>query len=356
MADNIKKYKISDIRSGMIVGRDILFGDNVALSAGVQLNDNLISSIEFLGVDEVYIIEEVVNNKITNTINPKAIQQNFLDGYSRNVNKVKNAFKSIHHLKQISGTEMFDLAKSNILPLINTSGAINHLQLLGGQDEYSLEHSLNVAIICGVLGRWLGYKDAELEQLILAGLLHDVGKIELPNELINKKNKLTTKEMNIMKLHTEIGGRLLKNSSDIPDNILSGVLQHHERMDGSGYPHHLKGNDIHPFAKIIAVADVYDALSSDCLYKRKANPFDLLETIHDDLFNKLDSTVCSVFMNHVKDYFNENIVELSNGKTAEVVKMGHFLNSRPMVKTNNGTFIDLEKEKNIKIVKLIEVM
>jgi putative nucleotidyltransferase with HDIG domain len=356
MLDDIKKYKISDIRSGMIVGRDILFGDNVALSAGIQLNDNLISSIEFLGVDEVYIVEKVANNKIINAINPETIQQKFFYGYSKNVDKIKDAFRNIHDFKQFFGTEIFDLTKSNILPLINTSGAINHLQLLGGQDEYTLEHSLNVAIICGILGKWLGYKDKELVQLISAGLLHDVGKIEISNELLNKKGKLTTKEMNIMKLHTEIGGRLLKNSSDVPDNILCGVLQHHERMDGSGYPHHLKGNDIHPFARIIAVSDVYDALSSDFSYKRKDNPFKLLEVIHEEMFNKLDPTVCSVFVRHVRDYFNENIVELSNGRTAEVVKMGHFFNSRPMVKTNNGMFIDLEKENSIKIVKLIEVM
>lgn len=356
MTDDIKKYKISDIQSGMIVGRDILFGDNVALSAGVQLNDNLISSIEFLGVDEVFIVEKSPTSSSTSSIDPKTIQQTFLKDYSNNVKAVKTLFETFHRVKNISGLEMFDFIKSNILPLTNASGAINHLQLLGKQDEYAFEHSLNVAITCGALGKWLGYKDKELEQLILSGLLHDVGKIELPNDLINNKGKLTTKEMNMIKLHPEIGRRLLKNSSDIPENILCGVLQHHERIDGSGYPHRLQGKNIHPFAKIIAVVDVYDSLSSDHFYKRKTNPFEVLEIIHKEMFNKLDPLICSVFMHHVKDYFNENIVKLSNGLTAEVVKMGHFLNTSPMVKTNNGTFIDLEKEKNIKIIKLIGVI
>lgn len=355
MDRSVKHYFILDAKSGMRIAKDIYHADNVVLSEGVVLTERLINSLKFLGISEIYIYEDKANKSAAHKKVSSNIQQKFFDSYYTTVSKVKNAFENIQSFKQVSLKQMMNISQSEVLPLINTSGTINHLQLLGEHDNYTLGHSLNVSIISGLLGKWLGFQQRDLDQLILAGLLHDIGKLSIPYDIINKKGKLTDKEMRIMRMHSENGYKILKNSGvNFTENVLYGVLEHHERMDGSGYPAGLKGAHIHPFAKIIAVVDVYDALSSDRSYKRKINPFDVVEILHSEMFEKLDPKVCSVFMYNVKDYFNDNVVELSDGRQATVVRMGHFLTSRPLVRTLDGEFIDLEQTKDLRIIKVIE--
>lgn len=346
---------ISEAKSGMCVAKEIYHGDNVVLSEGIILTERLINSLKFLGISEIYVYENGMKQSSNFKKTASNVQKKFFDSYYATISKVKNAFENIQCFKQVSLKDMMNISQSEVLPLINSSGAIHHLQLLGEHDNYTLGHSLNVSIISGLLGKWLGYQQKELDQLVLTGLLHDIGKLSIPYDIINKKGKLTDKEMRIMRMHAENGYKILKNSNvDFSRDVLYGVLEHHERRDGSGYPYGLKGVHIHPFAKIIAVVDVYDALSSDRSYKSKIHPFAVVEILHSEMFEKLDPKVCSVFMYNVKDYFNDTVVELSDGRHAVVVRMGHFLTSRPMVRTTDGDFIDLEQTKDLHITKVIE--
>lgn len=350
------RYSVSQLKKGMVVGKDIIVGEKVALSAGVELTDRLIESLEFLDVKEIFVKEKVELNQQVN-LPPKPLvttQQKFFEGYYQTVNMLQNIFENISRTRIVSLPELMTLYKQRMLPLINTAGVINHLYLLREQDEYTFTHSLNVGIICGVLGRWLKYKSKDLDELILAGLLHDLGKMEIPDSILNKPGKLTPKEMEVMQLHSTLGFKFVNLVPNISQQISYGILQHHERIDGTGYPMKVKGEQIHPFAKIIAIADVYDALTSNRIYRDKVNPFSVVEILQGEMFDKLDTYICSIFLNNVRNYFTGNIVELSDGRTAEVVKMGHFLSARPIVKTLEGEFIDLEKQKGIAIVNILE--
>lgn len=133
------------------------------------------------------------------------------------------------------------------------------------------------------------------------------------------------------------------------------ILQHHERMDGGGYPGRLCGDDIHDYPRIIAVADIYDAMTSERVYHSKDTPFTVVEMISKDAFGKLDPAVCTVFLNNVKDYFIGNLVELSDGRKAEVVFLGQYQAARPVVRTQSGEFLDLERRKDISIIDLCAV-
>ena len=211
----------------MVVGKDIIVGEKVALSAGVELTDRLIESLEFLDVKEIVVKEKVELNQQVN-LPPKPLvttQQKFFEGYYQTVNMLQNIFENISKTRIVSLPELMTLYKQRMLPLINTAGVINHLYLLREQDEYTFTHSLNVGIICGVLGRWLKYKSKDLDELILAGLLHDLGKMEIPDSILNKPGKLTPKEMEVMQLHSTLGFKFVNLVPNISQQISYGIFQ-----------------------------------------------------------------------------------------------------------------------------------
>ncbi|MDU2065889.1 MAG: HD domain-containing phosphohydrolase, partial [Sporomusaceae bacterium] len=175
----------------------------------------------------------------------------------------------------------------------------------------------------------------------------------IPLAVLNKPERLLDEEMAVMKMHTLYGYDLLKNVPGISKQVLAGVVQHHERLDGTGYPFGLAAEKIEPFGRIIAVADIYDALTSDRVYHKKTTPFAVVELLIEEMFGALDPTVCTVFLNNVRDYFLGNRVLLNTGEQAEVVYLGQFLGSRPIVKTEDGDFVDLERRKEVTIVKLV---
>lgn len=351
----VKPYSLDEAKAGMEVGRMVLTQDDkVILSEGTILTDSMLQSLRFWNVHTVFIKEALTPQaQLEFSIPETAVQREFYAEYETTVNLVKNSFSKIRFFKDIPLADMRALANTSIEPLINATGVINHLNMVRRQDDYTFHHSVNVAIISGLLGKWLGYNAAELKDLMLTGLLHDVGKTQIPLEILNKPGKLTADEMEIMKLHTTRGYKLLQEKGDLPLGVVHGILQHHERFDGSGYPMAVPGSQIHKYAKIIAIADIYDAMTSDRVYHRKTTPFVVVEMLVGEMFDKLDPEIGAVFLNNVRDYFLGNIVELSDGRQAEVIYLGQFMAARPIVLTEDKEYIDLERDKTLSIVKVV---
>ncbi|HWR05492.1 HD-GYP domain-containing protein [Sporomusa sp.] len=351
----IKPYPISAVESGMEIGRMVLTNDDrVILSEGTILSESMIAGLKFWDISTVFIKELVSSElEIDFSIPETVLQKKFYADYDHTVILLKDSFLKLRFYKEVPLTTMRELVNNAIEPLINTTGVINHMHMVRRQDDYTFHHSVNVAVICGVLGKWLGYTGQELQDLMLAGLLHDVGKTQIPLEILNKPGKLTLEEMEIMRLHTIRGYQLVRDTPNAPKGVIYGVLQHHERFDGSGYPFTVSGDNIHKYAKIIAIADIYDAMTSDRVYHRKISPFAVVEIIVGEMFNKLDPAICTVFLNNVRDYFVGNIVELSDGRHAEVIYLGQFMASRPIVVTEDQQYIDLERNKGLSIVNVI---
>ena len=273
----------------------------------------------------------------------------FANLYHDTMIDVKTAFAAMRYFCELPLCEMQELAEARVIPLMEAKGVISHLQAVRRQDDYTYYHSINVAVISGILGKWMGYSGEALKDLVLAGLLHDVGKSQVPLDVLNKPAKLTEPEMGLMKQHTTQGYAMMKKCGHVAEGVLRGVLEHHERIDGSGYPNNLRADKIHPFAKIVAVADIYDAMTSDRVYQKKRTPFSVVEELNSAMFNKLDPETCSVFLNNVKDYFAGSLVRLSDGREAEVVYLGRTAASRPVVRTIYGEFIDLDVNQHIAI-------
>jgi HD-GYP domain-containing protein (c-di-GMP phosphodiesterase class II) len=220
-------------------------------------------------------------------------------------------------------------------------------------EDYLYHHSVDVGIIAGCLSLWMGRSYHEIEETILGALLHDVGKALIPLKVLNKPGALTDDEMHLVRFHSIRGYKFLKEYGDFSQSVLLCALQHHERMDGSGYPMSVRGDKIHSYAKVIAVADVFDAMTSARGYGNRATPYEAVEIMKREMAGKLDQQVCSVFLDKLSQRFVGDIVQLSNGQRGEVVFLNPHDCTRPIVRTHDGEFFDLDKQRNLSINKML---
>ena len=213
-------------------------------------------------------------------------------------------------------------------------------------------HSLNVSLISRMIGMWQDYNADDLETLTLGGLLHDIGKSKIPPEIINKPGRLTPEEYELVKKHSEYGYELLKNQN-VSVRIKKIALTHHERCDGSGYPIGLIGDDIDDFANIVAIADVYDAMTADRCYRRGVCPFEVIATFEREGLGKYKPQFITSFLEHIANTYINNDVMLSNGMTGKIVLIIKHRLTRPVVRLEDGKFINLEKRPELYVQTII---
>lgn len=211
---------------------------------------------------------------------------------------------------------------AKVVASVNTNEDILHLVLsLKAHDDYTYTHCLNLAALGVLLGKTLGMEDPELEHLGLAGMLHDVGKCKLPGGLINKPGPLTPAEFEHMKHHSRLGyDHLAAHPQGIPDSVLRAVLEHHERLDGTGYPQGLRGEAIHPYSSIISLVDIYDALTSDRAYRASISPHLAMRTLFNLRAQALPVDVVDSFIKRLGVYPAFSVVQLRNGCYAVVMR------------------------------------
>ena len=159
--------------------------------------------------------------------------------------------------------------------------------------------------------------------------------------------------MTQMKEHSALGAELMLKAGMLPGAVVAGVLQHHERMDGSGYPNGIVGSKIHPFARILAVTDLYAAMTSERPYRPRESPFAAARTIAQDMFDKLDMEIATTFLEHIRDHFIGTQVYLNDGRLAEVILLGGDFTFRPIIRTQNGEFLDTGRNPTIQISGVI---
>lgn len=195
------------------------------------------------------------------------------------------------------------------------------MSVLKDYDEYTFTHCLNVASMGVLFGNHMGMPDRQLELLGLSGLLHDVGKCLLPKEIVNKPGKLTDEEFEVMKLHTVLGWEYIKDQEGIPEQSARGVLEHHERLDGSGYPNRITGSEMDGVSRILSVLDVYDALTNDRVYRGRLSPHTALKNLFEKRGVAFAENVLDRFVKCVGVYPASSVVQLRNGCYAVVT--GH---------------------------------
>ena len=223
---------------------------------------------------------------------------------------------------------------------------------LKSYDNYTYQHSVNVAVVSSLVGMKMGLNRDALEELCMAAILHDIGKTLVPPEIINKPDRLTKEEYEQVQKHSEYGYEVVKDRMDIPAKVKAAILTHHENEDGTGYPKHYKGNQIHIYAKIIHVADVFDALTSKRPYKTSYARYEAAEYLMGGCDRMFNHEIVVAFMSAVPIYPRGLCVHLSDDREAIVTKNTKNL-LRPIVRFENNEELDLSdlsKNRNLTIV------
>lgn len=271
--------------------------------------------------------------------------------YSTEISKTKKIFDDIKNGKNldISSMEQFiNTALNDMTINNNVLSSINQLKI---DDNYTYNHSFNVSLLSTIIGKWLGYSVSNLKELGLAGLLFDIGKLKIPDYILNRPHHVTSKESKIIQQHTVTGYQMLK-SLNLPDNILMATLQHHENIDGSGYPLKIKANRIHEFAKIIHICDMYDAMTTTRIYADKKSPFEAADIIRIESGLTLDPSIAFVFLSNIAEFYSGRDVKLNDNSIGTIIHINPNNPTKPTIKIGNA-FVDMTKHSTLKIIDLI---
>lgn len=219
-------------------------------------------------------------------------------------------------------------------------------------NEYLIHHSIMVSLTSYQLAKWHNFQQKDWIPVALAGLLHDIGSVKVDSAIFEKTGKLTPVEMEELRKHTVYGYQIIKNMPAINEGVKLGTLQHHEREDGSGYPLSLKGDKIHVYSKILAIADIFHAMTNERCYHKITSPYLVLEDLLKESFGKLDPTLVQTFINRVTSLQNGTLVRLSDNRLGEIVFADRSYPTRPWISVN-GTIVNLMVERSLFIKEVI---
>ncbi|QDX80793.1 phosphodiesterase [Denitratisoma sp. DHT3] len=259
---------------------------------------------------------------------------------------VSSMFQEARMGKALNADDAIPLVEEISSSVYRNPGAIVSLVRLKNKDEYTYMHSVAVCALMVALARQLGLNETDTREAGLAGLLHDVGKMMIPDAVLNKPGKLTDDEFTLIKSHPEEGHKLLLEGRNISHSTLDVCLHHHEKVDGSGYPHHLKSEEITLFAKMGAVCDVYDAITSNRPYKAGWDPAESLRKMAEWAKGHFDEPIFQTFVKSVGIYPIGSLVRLESGRLGVVVDQGENSLLTPKVRTffstRSGVYIKPE--------------
>ena len=240
-------------------------------------------------------------------------------------------------LDSIESDEAIDIAQSRVMisrcvkSILSNANALLWLTKIKDQDYYTAEHCMRVGILAIAFGRFLGFEEKELELLGMGGMLHDVGKMKVPAEILNKPSRLSRIEFDIMRQHTTFGKEILEQYKDLEPMIIDTAFHHHERIDGEGYPEGIHGGYLHKYIRMVTIVDAYDAITSDRSYKEGSPAFDALKILFSERGKHFDQELVESFIQMIGVYPPGTLVELTNGEVGIVVSANTESRLRPKI-------------------------
>lgn len=390
----IKKLSPKELKAGMIALEPITtpLGQLIA-PAGEELTRQIINKMklyncEYAVVDVEPDPEEVMEEPISDVVPeiiPEAVEEPAPEPYAPKEPKTRVEEAKTNSQKIVESDEFhdFELDYSHALsylkdvflgvqnktytieedelikavqPLFISRNTITELfdmiQQMHSLNDSVYAHCVNVALICRMMGRWLHMAPHDLDILTCCGLLHDIGKLVIPEEILNKPDKLTDEEFNIVKAHPKYGYELLRNQN-IDSRIKRSALMHHERYDGSGYPNGLSEEFLPDFAMIVAIADVYDAMTAARSYRVPLSPFQVIGNFERDGYQKYHPKYLYVFLHRIATTYQSNRVMLNDGRGCQIVMLNQNHLSRPIVRFDDGEVLDLSTETELQITRIL---
>ncbi|WP_432776419.1 HD-GYP domain-containing protein [Brevibacillus gelatini] len=354
----MRLVSLRQVQPGMKLGRTVFTEDGkVLLGTGMQLTERLISGLQRSGIDAIYIDDPRTEDIVVEDVIRPQTRQVAVEVIEKTIKQITNSNKLA---RKISLKEMglhFQQAFSSILDdLMQNEQMVGHLTTISSHSPSLYHHSVNVSVLATAVGMSLGYNRTQLMNLGIGAMLHDIGKVSLPEELLQKKERWNAEEQELAKQHTTLGFNLLRKQPDI--SLLSAhiCLQHHERLNGSGYPQGLVGKQIHEFAQIVGLCDIYDSLTSPRPWRKRYMPQDAVEYLLGSGGHLFELHLVNAFIKHIAIFPIGSSVVLNTGETGVVSRVDPDYTHRPTVrilKDGRGNDVvtpyDLNLKENIKL-------
>ena len=353
----VRKYiRVRQLKEGMRTDQRIIDHiGRVLIEKGTTLDQYQIDYMINMGVGGIYIREGeaedpddyVITEETQRTIEKLKVADPVKVKLAESVkNRVS---QGVQFLYKNTDSENFvnttnDIANDLMKAIMENDAIAVDISELKVSDEYTFKHSVDVATMAMIVAKKYGMPENQIYEIGIAGLLHDVGKSRIPNEVLNKPARLTDDEFELMKQHSLFGYNILKEKRNVSSAVMMAVLQHHEKIDGNGYPLGLAESEIGEYAKILSTVDIYDALVTERPYKTAFSQRDAVEMIM-SMTRELDVTAIKAFLSSVILYPVDSIVELSTGEKAKVVKNNQNCILRPkVVGLKTGKVYDLTED------------
>lgn len=354
---------IANCKPGMKLAKKIFSQEGVVLLAeNIELTNSLISRLEKCGIQYVNIADP----KTDDIIMPSLISEDTMQIALR---EVRSSFRQMMDRPTLKKGATYPYIARPLKDMMNMiiddlsahEDAMIMLMDMNSIDHYLFQHSLNVCVYTTLLGMANGYSRDELTTIGMGALLHDIGKTRISIDMLRKPGSLTKEEFEEMKQHAMIGFQMLKDEPNLPLIVAHCALQHHERIDGSGYPRGIKGNDIHEYAKWIGLVDSYDAMTTNRVYSTPMLPHDAVERLYAGSGTLYEQRMLQLFRDKVAIYPIGISVKLQTGDTGVVADLNHSYPHRPIIRVlyneageelRSPYELDLSKHLNMMIVKV----
>lgn len=353
----MRRVLLEKVKEGLVLGKTIYTSDgNVLLSAGMRLKESYIKRLKELNVNYIYVEDNISQDiSIEDVISDETRFEARLS--------IRNAMDSVKLGEKLNTKSIRNVVSNIVDDILEKNDIITNLVDIRSTDDYVFCHSVNVCVLSVLNGVTLGYDREKLKQLGMGAILHDVGKTKVSQEILSKPDVLSNEEYEAVKLHTNYGYDILSESDEFSIYSKYIALTHHERVDGSGYPLGLKGDEIHEFSKIVSIADVYDALTSDRVYRKSVRISDAVDYLIGMSNHIFDYEFVKSFLEQITVYSIGTVVSLNTGEKAIVVDINKDIRNRPVVRIiedNEGNIldsffeIDLTKTNSVFITDTIE--
>ena len=325
---------------GMNINHSVYYQKNgmyVLLCKDVVLNEELIDKLKDIAIREknIYVPQDKRDAMIEESRLFRKVEIEVFEGYDEIKGESKELFNNIAQTDTVCRETTAEILNTidDKLEKVDHSVIIQSINQIREVDEYLHTHSVNVSLLNGMIGKWKKLDEESVSDLIEVGLYHDIGKIRISPEILNKPAKLTDEEFAEIKRHSTYSYEMLdKSLSEVSERVKEGVLQHHEKVNGSGYPNRLVGDAICEFARITAVSDVYDAMVARRTYKEAHSPFTILAWFSDGRFSELDIEYVNLFLECMVSELRGKNVLMSDGSIAEVIYVNPQNYEYPIVK------------------------
>jgi len=342
-----------DLRHGMVLAQTVLLDNGVLLvPKDTMLNKNGYAKLVKNRVRGVYVKETSIDYEQPLFKNDENVDNyaEFKRTYEKQSAELRAYLYAVGAGEKIDADVSVHAADSIFAAAKTSDSAFVYLEFLR-EDGETYSHSANVALLAHLFGLWLGYDKERLKALTIAGTLNDIGKTQVPAEILEKKGKLTPEEFGLVRKHPLYGYRMIEGQN-ISEEIKHAALMHHERVDGTGYPLGVKGSRITEFAKIIMICDIYDAMTSNRVYHNKRCPFDVIHMFETEMFGTLDREYMNIFLRNIAYTYIGSQIKLNDGRVGEVL----FINKRDVstrIVRVGDERIDLSMRKDCVITEIL---